>query len=199
MLTYNYLPLQPTEIRLLRLEPAARYHDKLVGNIIHTSLEGNTDIYEALSYSWSDSSSSWTETYKWAPPAIKFAIYPQSVDDLEEIPEGYKDDQDENLNREPGEIICDGQTVTIGVELYEALRRLRHRDKQRIIWIDALCINQQDIIERNSHVQKMIEIYSKADHCVIWVGEHFSGGPATQNFFQFTLQLEGLIENIMNT
>lgn len=73
------------------------------------------------------------------------------------------------------DIICDGQKVTIGAELNEALRRIRHdEDQARMIWVDALCINQQDIIERNQHVQRMGEIYTMADQVLIWLGEYIS-------------------------
>jgi hypothetical protein len=96
-----------------------------------------------------------------------------------------------------GEIICDGQKVTVGSELYDALRRLRRPDRERLIWIDALCINQQDVRERNMQVGNMREIYSKADHVLIWLGEHFSGGPASKNMFSFIKSLETITMNMM--
>lgn len=200
MSTYNYQHLQSSsETRLLQLEPAARYHDTLIGSIIHTSLYSDTHTYEALSYVWDSSSNAWTSTYNWSPPGIKFAFYPLSRNDFEEIPESSYDDSEQLVaNKSPGEIICDGQAVTIGAELFDALRRLRLRDRQRTIWIDAICINQNDIIERNVQVQNMREIYSKADNVLIWVGEHFSSGPASQNLLDFILELEDLITNIMN-
>lgn len=55
--------------------------------------------------------------------------------------------------------------------LYYALRRLRHRRKMVVLWIDALCINQDDIGERSQQVGLMTEIYSKADHVWVWIGE----------------------------
>ena len=71
-----------------------------------------------------------------------------------------------------GCIICDGQNVTVGAELNEALRRIRDEDEERVLWVDALCINQLDINERNQHVQRMGEIYAKADRVLIWLGEY---------------------------
>jgi hypothetical protein len=200
MSTYNYRSLETSSnTRLLRLESAARYHDKLIGSIIHTSLHSNTHAYEALSYVWDNSSNAWTSTYNWSPPEIKFAFYPLSLNDVEEIPERAYDEGDQVvIDQSPGEIICDGQTVAIGAELYDALRRLRFRDRDRTIWIDALCINQEDVIERNAQVQNMRDIYNKADHVLIWVGEHFSAGPASQNLLDFILELEFLITDIMN-
>jgi hypothetical protein len=40
-----------------------------------------------------------------------------------------------------------------------------------MLWVDALCINQADIEERDEQVKKMGSIYSKARQVVIWLGE----------------------------
>jgi hypothetical protein len=42
--------------------------------------------------------------------------------------------------------------LEITAELDEALRRLRHPDSKRRLWIDAMCINQGAIAERNVQV-----------------------------------------------
>jgi Heterokaryon incompatibility protein (HET) len=198
MSAYSYQPVAASETRLLRLNPAAHYHDQLIGSIIHTSLQIDTHNYEALSYAWNDSSSSWTSTYDWSPPKIMFAFWPLSLSDLEEIPEKSLDDDGFSIKPPLGEILCDGQPVAIGAELSDALRRLRLRGEHRTIWIDALCINQEDIIERNSQVRNMSEIYSKADQVLIWVGEHFAGGPASQHLLNFILELQELITIVMD-
>lgn len=54
------------------------------------------------------------------------------------------------------------------------MRRLRYTDRERLLWIDALCINQNDIEERNEHINRMAEIYQRADGVCIWLGEHMS-------------------------
>ncbi|KAI0443443.1 heterokaryon incompatibility protein-domain-containing protein [Xylaria telfairii] len=58
---------------------------------------------------------------------------------------------------------------------FTALRRLRWLDKKEkmdgiIIWIDAICINQADIRERNAQVAMMGDIYKKAKSVIIWLG-----------------------------
>lgn len=40
----------------------------------------------------------------------------------------------------------------------------------RMFWIDALCINQQDIEERIQQIQIMGKIHSSADQVLIWLG-----------------------------
>ncbi|KAF2732509.1 HET-domain-containing protein [Polyplosphaeria fusca] len=41
----------------------------------------------------------------------------------------------------------------------------------RTLWIDALCINQDDIVERGHQVRLMREIYSKAQKVSVWLGD----------------------------
>lgn len=50
----------------------------------------------------------------------------------------------------------------VGRTVEEALRRLRNRDKHLKIWIDAICINQDNFSERSQQVNMMREIYSCA-------------------------------------
>jgi hypothetical protein len=52
-----------------------------------------------------------------------------------------------------------------------ALRYFRDGQFARIIWVDALCINQNDIQERNSQVKRMHRIYKLATTVFIWTGE----------------------------
>lgn len=61
-------------------------------------------------------------------------------------------------------------TMNITTNLDCALRHLRYRTKSRILWIDALCINQNAVLERNSQVQMMGQIYSAASTVLIWLG-----------------------------
>ena len=49
------------------------------------------------------------------------------------------------------------------------LEHLR-QNQERVIWIDAVCINQLDIVERNQQVQLMGWIYSHASSVTIWLG-----------------------------
>lgn len=53
-----------------------------------------------------------------------------------------------------------------------ALRRLRYEDTHRILWVDALCINQKDTLERNDQVKRMIEIYKRSTQTLVWLGEY---------------------------
>lgn len=70
-------------------------------------------------------------------------------------------------------ILCGGLTANIGLSLHSALCQLRPSTgtPERLIWADALCINQEDIAERNAQVRIMGDIYSRATNTLIWLGE----------------------------
>ena len=55
--------------------------------------------------------------------------------------------------------------------LRDALYRIRQRDQVVRIWIDAICINQEDNEERNSQVQRMGQTYTRAKEVIIWLGD----------------------------
>ena len=55
--------------------------------------------------------------------------------------------------------------------LYNALRRLRHRFRSRLLWIDAICIDQSNVAERAMQVAIMGDIYYLAWRVCIWLGD----------------------------
>lgn len=68
------------------------------------------------------------------------------------------------------EITCDNRKRKVGRNLYDALERLRLPDKDRVLWIDALCINQSDNMEKTQQVRIMGNIYTRARRVLIWLG-----------------------------
>ncbi|KAF2651311.1 HET-domain-containing protein [Lophiostoma macrostomum CBS 122681] len=68
------------------------------------------------------------------------------------------------------------QRLPLKTNLETALRHLRYRDRPRTLWIDAICINQQNIAERNEQVHRMGSIYRRASRVVVWLGEAASDG-----------------------
>ncbi|KAE9374113.1 HET-domain-containing protein, partial [Stipitochalara longipes BDJ] len=71
---------------------------------------------------------------------------------------------------DPKIILLDGVTWHVTPSLYYALLHLRFSDRFRVIWIDALAINQTDIQERNEQVKEMAAIYASAKSTLIWLG-----------------------------
>lgn len=130
---YRYMPLQPTEIRLLRLEPGSKT-DVLKISLKTYSLDDDLH-YDALSYTWGDATNM---------PAVS----------------------------------CDGKSIAVTRNLFQALQQLRDPDHPRTFWIDAICINQGDLTERGVQVQMMRDIYKKARVVVVWLGDTSSNSPA---------------------
>ncbi|ETS74030.1 hypothetical protein PFICI_13896 [Pestalotiopsis fici W106-1] len=71
----------------------------------------------------------------------------------------------------PMMIFTESNCLPVGRNLYEALKRLRDCTLPRIIWIDAICINQNDNKEREQQVGCMAEIYARASRVIIWLEE----------------------------
>ncbi|KAF4448515.1 hypothetical protein F53441_8101 [Fusarium austroafricanum] len=95
--------------------------------------------------------------------------------------QGYLDDEENIIPYEAlsyvwsdpftGEEIKVGEkSKAITTSLYEALYHLRQPDEDRVLWVDALCIDQSNIKERGHQVNQMGEIYKKANSVIIWLG-----------------------------
>jgi hypothetical protein len=61
-------------------------------------------------------------------------------------------------------------TLAVTENLYLALQYLRSRDADRILWVDAICIDQGNSKERGHQVGQMGTIYSRADRVIFWLG-----------------------------
>jgi hypothetical protein len=64
--------------------------------------------------------------------------------------------------------------LAITDNLAAALEVLRCEAQVRTLWIDAICINQQNLDERSQQVQLMREIYRNAKRVVVWIDVHIN-------------------------
>ena len=55
--------------------------------------------------------------------------------------------------------------------LYAALLHLRGRQLDRILWVDAISINQDNDSEKSKQIPLMRVIYAQARRVVVWLGE----------------------------
>src|SRR5690242_4561884 len=62
-----------------------------------------------------------------------------------------------------------GHPTAITWNLYDALFNMR-QTQERILWADALCVNQKDLAERASQVLEMGSIYGQASTVVVYLG-----------------------------
>lgn len=72
--------------------------------------------------------------------------------------------------------------------LHDALVELRDRLVDRNVWVDALCVDQENAAERNEQVARMNEVYGEAFNVCIWLGKAEKGSTEALQF----LKNEGL-------
>jgi Heterokaryon incompatibility protein (HET) len=68
-------------------------------------------------------------------------------------------------------IECDGKLLPVRANLYSALQRFREKSQVCTIWVDAICINQENPPERSQQVRNMRRVYASASQAVIWLGD----------------------------
>ncbi|THV02670.1 HET-domain-containing protein [Dendrothele bispora CBS 962.96] len=72
-------------------------------------------------------------------------------------------------------IICNDRALKVHQNLYNGLLQLRRLKRSLPIWIDAICINQNDDDEKSSQVKMMGEIFGRAKTVVVWLGRKTLG------------------------
>jgi hypothetical protein len=82
----------------------------------------------------------------------------------------------------PHKIQVDSKPFYVTRNLYAALSELRQPDHDRLLWIDAICINQYDTDEKGDQVQMMRDIYARASRTIVWLGK---GTRAISSTFEF--------------
>lgn len=146
--TYIYKPLEtPTTIRILRLEPG-RGDVPLAGEILHTDLSDVAKATESLDHNWS----------------IYHADFPSSLLNYHALSYVWG----EPLFNES--LTIAETSISITTSLSVALHRVRKTRSPMYIWIDAICINQNDHCERGHQVGLMGQVYAHARLVLIWLG-----------------------------
>ncbi|CAN9286406.1 unnamed protein product [Alternaria alternata] len=145
----------------------------LSGNEVHP--EKDEGGYFALSYVWSDTKLSMQFLDEETSRLIR--ISQAACRNLDQVlssvklPEGISFLNPQRSNRP---IKLNGSIIEVGPNLESALRSLREIPEVqngKRVWIDSLCINQNDIEEKSYEVKRMRDIYSHADRVISWLGE----------------------------
>jgi hypothetical protein len=152
---YRYEPLpKQTSFRLLQLRAGGPENPLECNTSTHDMDAPTLPSYYAMSYTWGSS------------------IYDRLVIAGRSIP---LDDELHSRYSIRHPLGCDGRRLLISTNLRNALRRFRHLLNPVTLWIDAICINQEDIHERASQVLLMKTIYYNAQCVWLWLGEEMEG------------------------
>jgi Heterokaryon incompatibility protein (HET) len=81
-------------------------------------------------------------------------------------------------------IVLNGNRFYVQPNLFAALTALRKQDKVRVLWIDAICIDQFNISERDHQVSLMGHIYSGAGDVLVWLGPAGDNSDAAFDFLK---------------
>ena len=163
-LEYRYEPLKGhREIRLVRINPRAS-----VDAILQCSLETvSLDVvpsYTALSYTWGSPFSDESKDQPLTSPQIKFEAFAKTRSEHKTLT---RDQHVPNFTR----ILLNGRSIYVTRNLADALYQFSEMRSNHLFWIDAMCINQASVFERNSQVSMMGEIYASARAVLVWLGE----------------------------
>jgi hypothetical protein len=170
---YHYHRLESNQVRLLVIKPAPDSpSDPLNATLMildDKELQSKDRNYAALSYNWGDSS------------ADQIMII---QDDLKSQPINSVQDLVNGAMAHNG---LRSKQLLIRPNLHEALRQLRRasQDKYLFIWVDALCINQNDEVEKQEQVLKMAQIYRNAASVCIWLGSDVSDNNVSDMAMKF--------------
>jgi hypothetical protein len=92
-------------------------------------------------------------------------------------------------------ITCNGVELEITIGCAEALRQLRtHVAGPLILWVDAICINQADTVEKSRQIRLMQEIYTWAATTYVWLGK---GTPQSDKAMDYLAKASRLRSNFV--
>lgn len=152
------------------------FEDDLRGTLLYNPITSNKDIgsmvwsisYDALSYTWGP-------------------MYDPYFDI--EVPSTYSDDdlpQPKLPSSKYPQLTLDGVFhMPLRPNLDVALRHLRSPENAKFLWVDAVCINQADDIEKSYQVSIMQQIFARAEVVKIWLGARGRGTPAGMSVMKF--------------
>jgi hypothetical protein len=80
------------------------------------------------------------------------------------------------------EISLGNKRVNVRTNLWWALEHLRDDFESRLLWIDALCIDRSNVLERNHQVRQMSQVYREASKVLVWLGLAGRKGRAAFDF-----------------
>jgi hypothetical protein len=165
------------DFRLLQLKPAPQ-HDAPICVELQLSNLDKPDEYEALSYCWGARSASTQQ------PSLEGKSFSMRKN-LYQALSYFWDRRSAETQRQ---VLVDGKPFSVRENLYQALVQLRHPRTSRLLYIDAICLDQGNTLEKNIQVPLMRDIYKEAKRVLCWLGP--STDTTEEGFRVFSLFLK---------
>jgi hypothetical protein len=73
------------------------------------------------------------------------------------------------------DVLCNGQRIPVTTNLADALRQIRSREKTKLLWADAISIDQNNNQEKGHQVKRMGRVFQAARQVLAWLGRDTSG------------------------
>lgn len=151
-----------------------------------TSTSEQPSVVDGLSYSPLDSAKDQIRICRLEPGSdgdlIECELLTNSLDDEPQY-QALSYTWGDASNRQ--DISINGHKFAVTNNLYYALQHLRSETESKHLWIDAICINQNDIPERNEQVPRMREVYSQAQSVIVWLGRDIEPEDEERKFTMF--------------
>lgn len=178
---YTYTRITRNQIRLLHILPARQRNETVKCRLKPVDLEDQGTVYEALSYTWGRDAP--TEEI-WIERASKVSFRDAGRSVMQHNRVSARPQPKDTIHSLP---------YYVRPNLDSALRYLRDysdEQKEEVIWVDALCINQDDEVEKSQQVAKMADIYRRADNVFIWLGNESNDSGMAMDFVRHIIELE---------
>ncbi|TLD31082.1 hypothetical protein PspLS_02411 [Pyricularia sp. CBS 133598] len=205
--SYPYPALRDDHILIVHLKPSKDPDADIVVELRPTPYsrlgnDNNPDSVIALSYNWgnkqaeshiivADGDMNWQSDYLSPAFPIWSLGEEPSLFGLGLSIQGMREDS----------VILPGlqrsRTCRVKLNLFNALRQIRDKNHEVLLWVDALCINQMDNAEKDKQVGRMWEVYSKADHVLIWLGSADARTDRAMEFIPTIVKKHYIKENLI--
>jgi hypothetical protein len=88
-------------------------------------------------------------------------------------------------------IVLNKNEFYVTTNLHLALRNLKHEKEERVLWVDAICINQACLPEKTQQVSQMRNIYQAAERVLVWLGDACFYTEAAMSWVNIQLERHG--------
>ncbi|KAJ5011985.1 Heterokaryon incompatibility protein 6, OR allele [Colletotrichum sp. SAR 10_99] len=150
---YQYRALGPGEIRLLRLHPAPDPRRDLTGTILHHELSNPA-------FRWA-SDGPYLE-HKLPYEAVSYHWGSNTKTPFKLL-----------VNDENADSSTPASIIPLTASLHTLLRQIAYTGRDRVVWVDAICINQvrsADNVEKGAQIRMMPDIYGIAARVLVYLG-----------------------------